>query len=98
MKPITPDQVTKKVPDDIISCFNKLIRENWDGIRAEIKQDTIVSLIADTMEVDRQTVFAKKWLDIESLCRAAGWRVKYDKPAYCETYKAYFVFSKKKES
>lgn len=36
------------------------------------------------------------WVDFEDLYRKQGWKVVYDKPAYCETYKAYFVLSKKK--
>jgi hypothetical protein len=49
------------------------------------------------LDVERAVVFDKGWLDVESIFRAEGWKVKYDKPAYCETYKAFFVFSRKKK-
>jgi hypothetical protein len=31
-------------------------------------------------------------LDIEDTYREAGWKVEYDKPAYCENYPANFTF------
>ena len=30
--------------------------------------------------------------------REAGWDVVYDKPGYCEDYKAFFIFKEKKSS
>jgi hypothetical protein len=47
------------------------------------------------MGVSRQEVFDNQWLDIEDIYREAGWKVSYDKPAYNETYKAYFTFSRR---
>lgn len=45
--------------------------------------------------VNRGDVFAQHWLDIEDVYRAEGWIVDYDKPAYNQSYRAYFVFKKK---
>ena len=36
------------------------------------------------------------WLDIEPIYEQAGWQVKFDKPAYNESYKAFFVFKPKR--
>ena len=33
-----------------------------------------------------------KYLDFEDEYRTIGWKVTYNKPAYCETYEPYFIF------
>ena len=40
--------------------------------------------------------FDYNWLNIEKIYEDAGWAVKYDKPAYNESYDAYFIFREKK--
>lgn len=98
--PITPDEVIKQrldgVPDKVIEIFNEMIVENWNtsGKYAIVDQDKVVTRIAAVMNVDRQIVFDKGWIDIEPIFRNVGWRVEYDKPAYYEDYSAYFKFSK----
>ncbi len=42
----------------------------------------------------RAVVFAKGWLEVEDIYRKAGWKVKYDKPAYSENYPATFKFER----
>jgi hypothetical protein len=42
----------------------------------------------------RADIFKTGYCDLEPLYRAAGWRVVHDKPAYNETYDAYFKFTK----
>ena len=107
VKPIKPSEVVKEVniPDFIIEAVNKLIKEKWNGFEAKIYQDDILEIVAvrqkdpdaeDDGRPTREEVFKNHWLDIEDLYRKQGWNVVYDKPAYCETYKAYFIFSKKK--
>lgn len=94
-KPIKPGQVVKKIPPEVIEVVNEMIQEGWDGASVTIKQDPLVARIAVKLNVPRQTIFDKGWLDFESLFEKEGWRVTYDKPAYCENYEAFFRFQKK---
>ena len=96
IKPITPDEtraIRKGIPDFIFEAINSLIIKNVSaGGVARVLQNDILNLIQDKMT--RESVFSNKYLDIEDHYRDAGWKVKYDKPAYNETYEAYFVFSR----
>ena len=56
----------------------------------------MLEILATNADLTRQTVFDNGWLDVEEAHRAAGWRVEYDKPAYNESYDAFFVFSKRR--
>lgn len=100
MKPITPAEVLNRkledIPDFVIESFNELITKNLvpGNKSATIKQDDVVDLILTKKpELTRHDVFDGHMLDVEDLFRKNGWNVRYDKPAYYETYKAYFVFS-----
>jgi hypothetical protein len=42
--------------------------------------------------VSRNDFFDKHWLDFESIFRKAGWKVKYTKPGYNESFPAYWTF------
>lgn len=100
INPITPSEVAeqklKNIPDAVIDCWNKVIAKQCSRAGyATIYQNEVVGLLADAMDVPRETVFASGWLDIEPIYRAAGWCVEYDKPAYDEIYKARYKFSKK---
>lgn len=101
VQPITPDEaVVRKgaiIPDFVIESFNELIAENLTlSGRAVISQDDVVSRILSkcTLATDRQSIYERKWLDVEPLYRAAGWHVVYDKPAYYESYEPTFTFTK----
>ena len=100
VKPIAPsDVVSAQVelfPDFVIETWNAAIAKNWDGTRSRILQkDIVYELIAlSPTLINSADVFSKHWLDIEALYRAEGWSVVYDKPAYNESYDAYFVFKK----
>lgn len=100
-KPITPDEVLSKkkviIPPEVFDAFNELIAENWDGIDATVLLKEVSDLIVSKLKLTDDTIiYKKKYLDIEELYREAGWDVKYDQPAYNETFKATFIFSKKK--
>lgn len=97
VEPITPDEITKKVPDAVIEVFNELIAERWTGSEARLLQDEIVTRLMARMDVERGVVFAKGWLDIEPIFERVGWSVEYDKPGYNESYAASFKFSKKRK-
>ena len=96
IKPISPKEVTHMIPDFIFEAVNKLINEKWNGESATILQDEIMEIVSsddeDNEKPSRQTVFNNHWLDIEEHYRNVGWKVTYDKPAYCENYKAFFRF------
>lgn len=98
---ITPEEVTAKklktIPPVVIAIFNKMIVENFDEGQAILYQDEVVTNILTKIEVDRDTVFDKGWLNIEKIYEKAGWKVIYDKPPYNESYRAHFVFRPKNE-
>lgn len=99
VKPITPDNVVelKKTvfPDQVFEAFNEMIARNYLDGKATVKQDDVVDLICEKMNVTSNRIFDNNWLDVEDIYRTAGWKVNYDKPAYCESYPAYFEFTKK---
>ena len=99
MKPIAPDEVTalKKtlLPDKVLEAINKVIAKNWNGKSSSFKQDEVVGSIMVLTGCTRNDVFSNKWLDFEDIYEAEGWKVYYDKPAYNETYDAYFKLTKK---
>lgn len=98
VKPIKPSEVTKvkasAIPPKVIEAFNELIAENWDGSSARVTQDEAVKRIMKKLKLKkREIVFDKSYLDVEPVFEEAGWSVKFDKPGYCESYEAYYVFS-----
>lgn len=103
--PITPDEVVKakekSIPGEVIKAFNDLIIEKWNGSSATIKQKYAISKICTLMNdhmpekvITSDLIFKSGWLNIEDVFRSHGWNVEYDKPAYCETYDAFFTFTK----
>jgi len=99
-KAISPDEAmaAKKssIPAEVISAFNELIKQNISASgHATIKQQKVVAFIVARMGLkSSKIIFDNKWLDVEDIYRAKGWKVKYDKPGYNEDYEAYFEFSK----
>lgn len=103
-KPITPKEAFEKkfIPDEVITIFNDLIQLNLsqEGT-AKFKQEDVIERIIDSGFVskeDKQTIFDKKWLDVEVIYQRNGWDVEYDKPGFNEDYSAYFIFKCPKNS
>jgi len=104
MKPILPEEVQakfneKQIDPAMIDCANELLVKNWDGQAATINQKELVALYmkrVDRRYKSRQKLYDNNGVDIEDSFRRSGWSVEYDKPAYCETYDAYFTFRKNK--
>ena len=103
--PIFPSEAEKEhrtsIPDVIIDAFNKLIVKNYSPRekKSVVKQKEVLNMVCgdpDCGRLTRTDVFDNNWLDVEDIYREQGWHVTYDKPAYNETYDAYFVFSIKK--
>ena len=99
VKPITPQEVVKakqeEMPDEVIETWNHLIARAWDGHKSTIKLKDAVHELCKLTDDDGGDV-PHMWKDIEPIFRKAGWKVKYDGPAYCESYDAIYVFSKGK--
>lgn len=105
VKPLSPKEAFEKydhMPDKVIETWNKLILKNRSGRTSIVKQNDAVEALRGAMSdehqdlISRQEVFDEGWLEIEEVFRAAGWKVEYDKPAYCETYEATFTFTSRK--
>lgn len=95
VKPIRPEEIVKSVPDAVIESFNELIAERISGREARVSQKDVVRRICQKMSLaSDEIIFRNHWLDVESLYIAAGWDVKYDKPAYNETGEASFLFTR----
>lgn len=100
-QPIRPDEVASHkatlMPPGVIEAFNELIARHWDGSQSKFTQNEAVLKIMGNMGIEddqRNLIYQNKWLDVETIYAASGWVVEYDKPAYCENYKATFCFKK----
>ena len=96
--PITPSEAikakTQAIPSEVFQVFDELIVRNLDlDGQAMVDQYEAVTMIAERMKIHRSVVFANNWMDVEEAYRQAGWLVEYDKPAYYENYKAYYMFT-----
>jgi len=95
IKPISPNEITPLIPDFVINVVNRLLQKKWNGTSAIILQETIINeIINDQPNISREEIFDNGWLNFEDIYRKVGWDVEYDKPGYCESYKAYFKFTK----
>lgn len=100
VQPISPEEVTQlqkeQFPPEVIETFNVLIAENMVNGEATVKQkDAVARMVLDGLE--KAMIYKKGWLNIEEMYREVGWSVVYDKPAYNETYDAFFRFSAPKK-
>lgn len=105
IKPITPSEARTKalgnIPDFVIEAFNNKISQNLDsqGIARVLQNQVICEIMYCASEhninVTRDEIFEKRWLNVEKLFSDNGWKVKYDKPGYNESFEAYFDFSAK---
>ncbi|QJA43104.1 hypothetical protein [Phaeobacter phage MD18] len=97
--PLRPEDMpaakAKVIPQSVFDAFDEEIARAWDGKSSVVMQEAVLTNIMTRNACTRDVVFSNKWLDVETVYRAAGWSVKYDKPGYCENYEASFVFSAK---
>lgn len=99
MKPLSPAQVAEKaqtsIPDYIIEAVNNLLVKEYRNGSATISQKDILKEIRRIHSgTNLDVIFDNGWMDFEPTFRKAGWKVTYDKPAYCETYEPSYEFSK----
>jgi hypothetical protein len=94
-RPLSPKEVVKKkinsIPDAVFEAFNELIAKDFNGAFAIVKQKEVVKLLVEKGLKEKE-IYENHWLDVEDVYRKAGWKVEYDKPAYNESYDAYFEF------
>jgi len=97
VRPIRPDEVEnareKTFPDAVFESFNQLIIKHFSRGSITIKQEDVVALMVEK-GLNREEIFAKRWLDVERAYRSVGWKVSHDKPGYNESYPAIFIFDR----
>ncbi len=98
--PIRPADVGVKqrtvFPSFVFEAFNAEIAAKYVDDRAEVLQKDVIRKMMELGNIDRARVFAEGYLNVEEAYRAVGWSVRYDKPAYDESYDSFFVFKKKR--
>lgn len=107
IKPLSPNEALAgkitAIPPFVIAAVNQLLTERFSGRSCTIRQNEVVELAqkiasetAPTFEaIDKHVFFDRHWLDFEVIYQKEGWSVIYDKPAYNETYEAFWTFSRK---
>jgi len=92
--PISPKDIPAAkavvIPPEVFDAVNELLAAKCVNGGAIIKQHEIADAIKEKLGECKM-----EWLNFEEVYREAGWGVKYDKPAYCETYDAFFEFRDK---
>ena len=96
INPISPQEAIaayiNDIPEDFISVVNDLISKavnpNSQKQYFAIKVKDVVAAYKAIYGVEPNS----KWLDFEPLYRKTGWRVNFDKPAYNESYDAFYRF------
>jgi len=101
VKPITPEEArnNKKlvIPDEVIQVVNEMLVRELSNNRATLYQDEIMAEVLKRMpHLTSNDVYKNKYFDFEPLFEAQGWDVKYDSPAYNESYRAHFIFTAKR--
>lgn len=102
-KPIRPSEVKehfeKNFPSFIIDAINDVIKEAYRpnskkfDVKLSIVKNKIITAISNyNDEFNASYQFQDYYLDFESLYNKFGWSVKYDKPAYNESYEGFYTF------
>lgn len=98
MKAISPQecaaQAGNDIPDMVIEAINDMLKKEYrKGKSVVLRQDDIIAEIQQRdISLTREQIFGRGWLDFEPVFERAGWKVKYDKPGYNESYAATFEF------
>ena len=98
--PIRPDELPKlqqqRIPGFVFDAVNGLLSIQASANNITLRLKDVKNAIIDEMKKRKiQGQFENWWLDFEASYRLAGWVVEYDSPAYCESYEAFYKFSKK---
>lgn len=96
VQPLKPSEILpaklELMPDEVMQVFNDLIAVNFTRGKARVLQKDVVNRLV-ALGHSANDIYKNHWLDVEGIYKTAGWKVIYDKPAYNETYDAYFEFS-----
>jgi phenylalanine-4-hydroxylase len=101
IKPITPDEVADKhvdFPDAIISIWNNLIEQNFDGKKSVVFQKDLIKEF-ERLGYSRNKIFDSKWLLADELYKDTGWYVDFHRPVFWDDMvsfgDAYYTFRRK---
>lgn len=101
--PISPDQIGEAqaaaLPEEVFKVVNNHIALGWCNTYAQVTQEEVITDLLKELgwnpDTDRQAIFDHGYLNFEEAYRSQGWVVKYDKPAYNESYGAFWTFKRK---
>lgn len=94
--PITPEEAVaayiNNIPEDFINVVNDLISKAVNPNN----QHQYFSITLKEIKTAYKAMYGiepdQKWLDFEPIYRKVGWKVEFDKPAYNESYDAFYRF------
>jgi hypothetical protein len=101
VQPISPQEALDlkitNIPDVVIETVNNMLAEKMtrSGYITLLQKNIVERICAASPGLHSSQIYESGWLDFEPFYEKAGWKVEYDKPAYCETYDANFKFSRK---
>ncbi len=105
MKAITPDEVCVTADPRVVEIMNALIQRHYSSGSSKVYQKDVILALSKHPSYSqfayaeiREDIFGNRLLDIEEFYRQAGWSVVYHKPAYDESFAAYWVFKRKHPS
>jgi hypothetical protein len=101
---ISPQEAVLKhkqqVPSEVIEVWNQLIVTHLQvrktNIESKFLLEELSKKLQQKMNLNFEQLRDKGYLDLEYIFENQGWKVVFDKPAYCESYAANFTFSQKK--
>ncbi len=102
VKPLSPsdlkDNLEKNLPKEVIDSVNEILSEKYRGSGSvTFKSKEVIAKISAKMELTKETIYEKKYLDFEPLFRKYGWIVRYEQPCRDENFDAYYEFTPKKD-
>lgn len=101
IKPVSPTDIVKNlefiIPPVVIEAVNNLLIKKFrgDGRVILLQKDIVAEIKRLDSTMTSEALFENHWMDFEDVYRKNGWKVTYDKPAYCESYEANFTFESK---
>lgn len=89
-KPLSPKEALERkihvIPPAVIDAVNDLLTEKFSGGYCTLMQSDVVERILQRMPgYTERDLINHNWLDFEPVFRDNGWKVEYNRPAYCET-------------
>ena len=95
IQPVSPEGLNQlkreMMPPEVFEVFNRLLGEKAINGYASLYQAEVVEGLIES-GLERNDIFRKGWLNIESLYEENGWEVSYSKPGYNESGYPLFTF------